>query len=239
MNFIQRRLQTAVNIITEWCNGNGFTISTSKTAGVHFCRKRDLHNDPELNLYGEIITFVNEIRFLGVTFDKKLTFLPHVKQLRKKSESALNILKVLSTKIWGADRDSVLKIYRAIVLSKLDYGCTIYGSARKSILQKLNPVHHIALRLCSGAFRTSPVKSLYVECYEPALELKRQMLSLHYYFRIQSNTNHPFHDFKLRPFLLRLQDARKSFIPVFFTRVHDILTDFKLALPKFNPTAEN
>ncbi|GBM32793.1 hypothetical protein AVEN_12485-1, partial [Araneus ventricosus] len=122
----------------------------------------------------------------------------------------------------------MLKIYRATVLSKLEYGCTIYGSARKSVLQKLDPVHHTVLRLCSGAFRTSPVKSLYVECYEPALELKRQMLSLHYYFKIQSNSNHPFHDFKLRPFLLRLQNARKSFIPVFFTRVHDILSDLNL-----------
>ncbi|GBN79631.1 RNA-directed DNA polymerase from mobile element jockey [Araneus ventricosus] len=228
MHFIQRQLQTAVNNVTQWCNSNGFTISTSKTAGVHFCRKRNLHNDPEIKLYGELITFVNEIRFLGVTFDKKLTFLPHVKQLREKSEGALNILKVLSTTAWGADRDSMLKIYRATVLSKLEYGCTIYGSARKSVLQKLDPVHHTALRLCSGAFRTSPVKSLYVDCYEPALELKRQMLSLHYYFRIQSNTNHPFHDFKLRPFLLRLQNARKSFIPVFFTRVHDILSDLNL-----------
>ncbi|GBM14706.1 putative RNA-directed DNA polymerase from transposon X-element [Araneus ventricosus] len=228
MNFIQRQLQTAVNNITQWCNSNGFTISTCKTAGVHFCRKRNLHLDPEIKLYGEDIKFVNEIRFLGVIFDKKLSFLPHVKQLRKKCESALNILKVLSTTAWGADRVSMLKIYRATVLSKLDYGCTIYGSARKSVLQKLDPVHHTALRLCSGAFRTSPVKSLYVECYEPALELKRQMLSLHYYFKIQSNSNHPFHDFKLRPFLLRLQDARKSFIPVFFTRVHDILSDLNL-----------
>ncbi|GBN24422.1 hypothetical protein AVEN_39033-1 [Araneus ventricosus] len=122
----------------------------------------------------------------------------------------------------------MLKIYRATVLSKLDYGCTIYGSARKSVLQKLDPVHHIALRLCSGAFRASHVKSLYVDCYEPTLELKRRMLSLHYYFRIQSNANNPFHDFKLRQFLLRLQDARKSFIPVFFTRVHDILFDLNL-----------
>ncbi|GBO18093.1 hypothetical protein AVEN_180334-1 [Araneus ventricosus] len=228
MNFIQRQLQTAVNNITQWCNNNGFAISTSKTAGVHFCRKRNLHNDPEIKLYGELITFVNEIRFLGVIFDKKLSFLPHVKQLRKKCESALNILKVLSTTAWGADRVSMLKIYRATVLSKLEYGCTIYGSARKSVLQKLDPVHHTALRLCSGAFRTSPVKSLYVECCEPALELKRQMLSLHYYFKIQSNSNHPFHDFKLRPFLIRLQNARKSFIPVFFTRVQDILNDLNL-----------
>ncbi|GBN71728.1 hypothetical protein AVEN_270928-1 [Araneus ventricosus] len=228
MNFIQRQLQTAVNNITQWCNSNGFSISTSKTAGVHFCRKRNLHLDPEIKLYGEIIAFVNEIRFLGVIFDKKLTFLSHVKQLRKKCESALNILKVLSTTAWGADRLSMLKIYRATVLSKLEYGCTIYGSARKCVLQKLDPIHHTALRLCSGAFRRSPVKSLYVECYEPALELKRQMLSLHYYFKIQSNANHPFHDFKLRPFLLRLQDARKSFIPVFFTRVHVFLSDLNL-----------
>ncbi|GBM29936.1 RNA-directed DNA polymerase from mobile element jockey, partial [Araneus ventricosus] len=228
MNFIQRQLQTAVNNITQWCNNNGFAISISKTAGVHFCRKRNLHLDPEIKLYGEDIKFVNEIKFLGIIFDKKLSFLPHVKQLRKKCESALNILKVLSTTTWGADRLSMLKIYRATVLSKLEYGCTIYGSARKSVLQKLDPVHHTALRLCSGAFRTSPVKSLYVECCEPALELKRQMLSLHYYFKIQSNSNHPFHDFKLRPFLIRLQNARKSFIPVFFTRVQDILNDLNL-----------
>ncbi|GBN96043.1 hypothetical protein AVEN_241604-1 [Araneus ventricosus] len=37
----------------------------------------------------------------------------------------------------------------------------------------------------------------------------------------------PYHNFKLRPFLVRLQEARKSFIPVFFSRVHNILTDLK------------
>ncbi|GBM81341.1 hypothetical protein AVEN_50801-1 [Araneus ventricosus] len=149
-------------------------------------------------------------------------------QLRKKCEKSLNILKVLSTTAWGADRPSMLRIYKATILSKLDYGCQIYGSARKSVLQKLDPIHHAALRICSGAFRTSPVQSLYVDCFEPALNYRRQMLSLHYYFRIKSNTYHPFHNFKLRPFLVRLQEARKSFIPVFFSRVHNILTDLHL-----------
>ncbi|GBN59803.1 putative RNA-directed DNA polymerase from transposon X-element [Araneus ventricosus] len=228
MNFIQRQLQIAINSITQWSKVNGFTISTSKTAAVHFCRKRSLHFDPELKLNSKIIPFINEIRFLGVVFDKKLSFLPHVKQLRKKCEKSLNILKVLSTTAWGADRVSMLKIYKATILSKLDYGCTIYGSARKSVLQKLDPVHHTALRLCSGAFRTSPVKSLYVDCCEPALEHRRQLLSLNYFFRIGSNPCHPFYDFKLRPFLVRLQEARKSFIPVFFTRINLTLSELNL-----------
>ncbi|XP_055944481.1 uncharacterized protein LOC129975443 [Argiope bruennichi] len=175
----------------------------------------------------------------GITFDKKLTFLPHVKILRKKCEKALNIIKVLSTTAWGADRPSMLKIYKALVLSKLDYGCVIYGSARKTVLQKLDPVHHNALRLCSGAFRTSPVQSLYVDCFETSLEFRREILSLHYYFRTESNTQHPFHNFKLRPFLTRIQEARKFFIPVYFTRIHNILKDLNLLHLQATPQLDN
>ncbi|GBM97932.1 hypothetical protein AVEN_228358-1 [Araneus ventricosus] len=139
---------------------NGFTLSTSKTAAVHFCRNRNLHLDPEIKLHGHSIPLLNEIRFLGVIFDKKLNFLRHVIALREKCERSLNILRVSSTTAWGADRASMMRIYRAIILSKIDYGSVIYGSSRKTVLQRLDPVHHTALRICSGAFRTSPVKSL-------------------------------------------------------------------------------
>ncbi len=30
---------------------------------------------------------------------------------------------------WGADRDSMLTIYQALIRSTIDYGCMIYGSA--------------------------------------------------------------------------------------------------------------
>ncbi|GBN20124.1 hypothetical protein AVEN_46020-1 [Araneus ventricosus] len=74
------------------------------------------------------------------------------------------MLKVLSNISWGADRTSLLRIYQAMILSRIDYGCAVYGSACNSVLRKLDPVHHSALRICSGAFRTSPIESLYAEC---------------------------------------------------------------------------
>ena len=52
--------------------------------------------------------------------------------------------------------------------SKLDYRSMGYGSARKSYLQMLDPVHSQRLRLCLGAFGTSPVESLYVDADEPS-----------------------------------------------------------------------
>ena len=40
----------------------------------------------------------------------------------------------------------------------------------------LDTVHHQGLRLALGAFRTSPVESLYVEAEEPSLYLRREKL---------------------------------------------------------------
>ena len=61
---------------------------------------------------------------------------------------------MLSNTFWGADRTTLLILYRSLVRSKLDYGCIIYGSARKSYLQMLDPIQNQGLRLALEAFRT-------------------------------------------------------------------------------------
>ena len=74
------------------------------------------------------------------------------------------------------------------------YGCIVYGSAKKHILKHLDPIHHQGLRIALGAFRTSPVKSLYVEADEPSLEHRRLKLSLNYFLKIKSFPNNPCFD---------------------------------------------
>ncbi|GFT03536.1 probable RNA-directed DNA polymerase from transposon X-element [Trichonephila clavipes] len=108
MRLIERQLQTTVNRLVQWCDQNGHTISPSKSSCVHFCRKRNLHPDPSIHIGHIPIPVVSAVRFLGVIFDCKLTFLPHVLYLRKRCERSLNILKVLSNTLWGADRVSLL-----------------------------------------------------------------------------------------------------------------------------------
>ena len=90
----------------------------------------------------------------------------------------------LSCTEWGADQTTLLKLYRSLVRSKLDYGCLVYGSASKTALAKLDPVHNQGLRLSLGAFRSSPVESLYVEAREPPLEIRREKLALQYILKL-------------------------------------------------------
>ncbi|GFV48670.1 probable RNA-directed DNA polymerase from transposon X-element [Trichonephila clavipes] len=233
MRMIERQLQTAVNNIVKWCDSNGHSISASKSCCVHFCRKRGIHPDPEIRIRDIQIPVVPDVRFLGVIFDRRLTFLPHILHLRKKCEKSLNLLKVLSNTSWGADRTSLLRVYQAIVLSRIDYGCVAYGSTCNSTLQKLDPVHHMALRICSGAFRTSPVQSLYVNCHQLPLDLRRWKLSLAYYFKILSVPSHPLQNVYMSTSMKRLYDARPSNIRPFMDRMKLHISE--LDLPNVPP----
>ena len=100
----------------------------------------------------------------------------------------------LPTVEWGADQTTLLKLYRSLVRSKLDYGCIVYGSASKTALAKLDPVHNQGLRLSLGAFRSSPVESLYVEAHEPPLEIRREKLALQYILKLKANLGNPAYD---------------------------------------------
>ena len=111
-----------------------------------------------------------------------------------KCQKALNVLKLLSHADWGGDKRTLLNLYRSLVRSKLDYGCIIYGSARKSYLNKLDTIHHQGLRLALGAFRTSPVQILYSEAQEPSLYIRRKKLSLQYVAKVASNPNDPVYN---------------------------------------------
>ena len=95
-------------------------------------------------------------KFLGVIFDKKLTFISIIKKLKAKCQKALNLLRVDAHTDWEADRKILLNLYRTIVRSKLDYGCIVYGFAMPSYLKTLDTIHHLGIRLALGAFWTSP-----------------------------------------------------------------------------------
>ena len=189
----ERHLQQQLNKLESWANHNGFKFSTSKTQIVHFCKKTKCVREPNLILHGKKIEVKTQTKFLGVIFDKKLTFLPHLKDLKQRCMSALNAFKILCNPEWGGDTTTLLNLYKSLILSKLDYACQVYGSARPSYLKMLNPIQNQGLRLAMGAFRTSPETSLHTEANVLPLELRRKQLTLQYITKISSNPDNPAH----------------------------------------------
>ena len=230
MRSIERLLQRCLNKIQTWADENGFQFSKSKTVCMHFCQQRTLHLDPELVLYGDKIPVVEETKFLGLIFDRRLTFKAHIKYLKDRCLKALNLLRVVGHRDWGADTTTLLKLYRTQVRSKLDYGCVVYGSARSSYLQSLDRVQNAALRVCLGAFRTSPISSLYAEANEMPLDLRRQKLTLQYVLKLKSNPSNPAYSCVFAPCYKVFFDARPTAIPTIGIRIQQQLSETGISL---------
>ena len=63
-----------------------------------------MHNDPVLKQDSTEIPIVEEHKFLGIIFDKKLTFKPHIKYLRSKCYKTIQLLRVIAHTDWGAGK---------------------------------------------------------------------------------------------------------------------------------------
>ena len=186
---------------------------------MHFCQFHKLHLDPSLYLDGEHIPVVKEYTCLGLIFDNNTIF--------TECKKAINVLKV-SHNNWGATRKVLLRLYRALVRSKLDYGSFVYGSARVSYITILDPIHNQGLRICLGVFRTSPMESLYVEANEESLYRRRERLSIQYALKLKSMPKHPAHKSIFQPKYSTKFADNPSAMPTFGIRINKLLQNIPI-----------
>ena len=96
----------------------------------------DSFPDPEILLDKTPIKVATEAKFLGLVSDRTLSFKSHIQYLKTSCQKALDVIRVVGHTDWGEDRTVLLQLYRSLVLSKLDYGCIIYGSTRQPYLKQ-------------------------------------------------------------------------------------------------------
>jgi hypothetical protein len=123
--------------------------------------------------------------------------------------------KVLANTKWGANKNTLLHLYRSSIRSKLDYSCILYRAARTSCIKALYAMHHHGLRLCTGAYRTS----LYVEANEPPLDLRRVKLLLQYIIKLKANSDNPAFRCVFHPQFENLYDKNKNCIKAVGLRI--------------------
>jgi len=180
---VKNFLQITTNNIEKWANKTGFNFSPKKSICSIFTKEKKV-NELEIKLNGTIIANDNSTKMPGVSFDKRLTWLPYIKHLKKCATSSLNIIKILSHTLWGGDSKSLIKRYNATIQSKLNYGAILYRTAAKSTLNLIDTVNNSGLRIELGAFRSSPTISIYNIAGEPTPTLRRLELFKVYIARL-------------------------------------------------------
>ena len=135
----------------------------------------DLHQanlQPNLLLLGSRLHFNPTPTFLGVTFDRTLSFFKHVSLLKAKFFPRLKALRCISASSWGPSKESLSFLYKSFLRSLLTYaspGWFPFLSATN--LTKLDCLHRVASHAITGCVLSSPIPLLLSKASLPPLRV--------------------------------------------------------------------
>ena len=130
---------------------------------------------------------------------------------------------MISGQSFGATQARLLKIFKIYIRPKLDYGSIIYTSATTTELNKLKVVTNDAMRIATGAFKSTKIEALYGLTGENTPDLRRDYLALRYYVKIKSSLSNPankcitvrneipFTEATGKPFSHRIQSIKRKY----------------------------
>ena len=128
-----------------------------------------------------------------------------------------------------------MKIYRMYIRDKLNYGAPVYASASKAILDTLNPITTEALRIATGALKSTLTDTLYVLTNEMKFDHRKSHLSLRYYYKIKSDIINPVNS-HIVPLHYRTLFRNKKIAMPLGLRVQNMIERYELRKIYVKPT---
>lgn len=133
----------ALEMAFQYCHTNDLTVNPSKTKQIAYGRRAaQVPTIPD-------ITIVDNVTFLGVTVDSKLSWTDHIDSLTLKLNTCIYVLKRIRS---SSDLETAKISYYALFQSQLCYGLAAWGGTSATNLQRILILQKRAIRtICNMA----------------------------------------------------------------------------------------
>ena len=150
VNLISENLNNDLLNVEEWIQKNRLVLNVEKTKSILIGGRQRIKVAQPLNLSmkHKSITQYSCVKLLGVQMDEALSWKPHCDGLLKDCSKALSLLYRFSKYI---PKTALRSIADALILSKLNHCCTVWGSAlNRNSLDFLQILQNKVARLIVG-----------------------------------------------------------------------------------------
>jgi hypothetical protein len=156
----RRVLSCGLTAVNSRCEQWNIKINERKTRTTYFSRILRVPDDV-LQLIGQDTPFVNNVTYLGVTFDRGMIWRLHIER---------TVAEVLRTYIrtyflFETERSSTnikLTLYKALIRSVMTYACPTWEYTADAHLLKLHRLQNRVLRAIGNLGRSTPVREMHV-----------------------------------------------------------------------------
>jgi len=163
-------LQIAVERTRDWMHSTGLQLALHKTKLLVISKTRH-HNEVEIVIDGNETLARQELKYLGIKLDTKLSFTAHARMSCEKANRAVQNLTRMPNV--SAAKQARRMLMSNVVHSMLLYGAPVWTAAMsKKGLSKLSKVQRrIALRVAS-AYHTTSTDAVLVIAGIPPIDLQ-------------------------------------------------------------------
>lgn len=187
-----RRIQSAVDMISQWAKDWKVEINSTKTVATCFslAYKKETFR---LQIDNQELPQSDTPTYLGVTLDQRLTWREQITNMESRATRRLSLIKKLAGTKWGSNSKVLKKTYIGSVRPVMEYGATSWGTAANSNTERLSKVQNAAMRIITGGLKTTPITELEKTCKLQPLKERRDEKMLIHSEKLKRLPDHPAH----------------------------------------------
>jgi hypothetical protein len=155
---LQSNLNSVTSEINEWFQNNQITLNLDKTFFIHFINKKIGNSEIQIKIETKNITTTNEIKFLGLIIDNKLSWKGHIEHITPKLNSACYCIRAVKPFV---SYNTLKIIYYSYFHSIMAYGLPFWGSCTESI--KIFKLQKKVIRIIMGCKGNQSCRELFTK----------------------------------------------------------------------------
>ena len=146
--------------IEKWAKENKMQLSETKSKAMLLTRKRNNKNI-NIHLNSRRLEVVEEMKYLGIYFDSRLTFDKYIHYIAENSTKLITMLGRSARLQWGLGHKSLKTIYEGALIPLLMYGAPVWDEAvvKQRNLRMLQRVQRLINIKIAKAYRTISFKA--------------------------------------------------------------------------------
>ena len=131
---------------------------------------------------GQILEEVENHPYLGVMFNNKIKWSPHISNITRKANVVIHVIK---RNLWNCPRNVKEVAYKSLVRPTLEYASTAWDPHYKKDVAAVERVQRSAARFCLGNYdRTASVSAMIKELDWDTLETRRKCTRLSMMYKL-------------------------------------------------------
>ena len=141
-------LQKDLDKLARWCAKWRIKLNPEKTKVIIFSKSRSaIRAEPALSLYSNLLSYYPHIKFLGITFENRMTFTKHFEEILERCNQKFHCLRILVNKKWGPSLETISQIYKQCIRPIFEYGIVSTIIVLETVITKIQRVQNSFIRL--------------------------------------------------------------------------------------------